>query len=326
MRNRTGDLAILNSVQSGESTWILDWLSSPLLVGAEFLVDVHVSKRADATDRATFRVPFSALGDLCFADRIRPDGHGQWVASSRTRGVPGRVRVSSANSACRTLHAAGAPPIGIPWPHELPSNAAHKLQRDRVMTFPDPMQTDLEFCVIPCMEIVRYFFCPTRHLAESLTTGWSRLLWRPRCAVRNGEVWLGLLRDRGTSADDALWLGRYLSDPTFRDAADSVTRSFRTLNLPTAENPFQCEVPFQGTTQLQVEAIEVEAPTPLGKRYYVTRIVGAPWDPAVKTCRVRFQTDKDKVVEQPLRAPILQVRPWIDGLGAPQRPPRLVVD
>jgi hypothetical protein len=271
---------------NGDSAFVLDWIGTPKPRDNRFEVDILISERLAVESRTgqeaiCFALPLSKVALLCGTFRkpkLRPH--------RLTRGDHYRLdiapRISSFLSIDRNLAAGQVRDGDVGWPFSTreQSNLARNSQ---VLAVGDPLGVDKHFCLIPCMEIVRYFFCASQQLANHVATGWDRLLWAQGCNLSNpNEPVVGVRRGLGTSVEDGLWLTQYLVSARWRDVADSVSRTLKLSNIASA--PFCCELPLSADSTIQVEAISLPAATPIGQRFFVTRIIHAPWSAPVQTC------------------------------------------
>jgi hypothetical protein len=332
MRNWRASLDELTKVERGRSRWQLDWTGSPRLRGADLEVTIHARRREGHGEESTpaevlaLTVPFEALANLNSDRELPPARWRERKPILMTGGQPYELDLAASVFAVRPVAAQASQAAGdVVWPVELSVEAQGQLHNDSVLTIADPTRSDAAFCVIPCMEVVRYFFCPSRLLARHVLSGWDHLLWADACKTRSGQPVVGLASGFKTSFRDAIWLGQYLMSAAWRDAADSVARSLRMMSHTRPATAFSCFFPLDGLSTISVEAIEVDAATPLGKRFYVTRILNAPRVGNFETCWVDYQPKVPR--RQPSQAESenwLLRQPWRNSSALPKPHPRVV--
>jgi hypothetical protein len=319
--------ADLMDVEGGRSVWTIDWIGSPRYRTSHFDVTVYAARRSPQEKNAGFQqacitLPFDQLAQLASgpAQELYPP------LPLYSGGAHYELDIACSSAVVRAIYAGrdGLNPRAIAWPGSLAPEALQCLDGDRVIAISDVYGADPEFCVIPCMEVARFFFCRSRLLARHLLTGWDKLLCRDLCARPHAGPIVGLRAGFRTTMDDALWLCQYAHSWPWREAVDSVARSIRLMNLSTPPAPFRCSFPLSGDLKLAVEALAVRSDTPIGRRFFVTRIVDAPLPVNAATYWVHFQPAADaSQPSEPIHTPFVEP-PWRDHVTLRHSAPRML--
>lgn len=236
-------------------------------------------------------VPFSELADLRLAERPIKNKR----PTLRTRGEHFALDVDPSSSTICELRPKGSKPqptaitkVGG-WPYFLEGEALEAASDSRLVALADPMGIDPFFCVIPCMEIVRHFFCTSSHLARQLVFGWEELIQREHCSYEHPRAVIRLNPGLGTRFEDGPALAQYAISAWWRDAADGVRRCQQQADARGRSQPFACEFPLRDPCTILVEAFQVRARTIYGARFFVTQIVQAPRARDMQECWVSFE-------------------------------------
>lgn len=286
--------------QHGRSIFTVDWIGNPSPIDirtGSASVDLYIGSKG--TDRDPKRVPvtFEKLASL------RAPGHGfprrDWLPprllsrgqhyilsiaphAAITRTLE-QVSQALANS-CELIAAEGIPIHGR-------ANVASQAQASSVAAIPDSFGFDPYFCIIPCMEVVRHFFCTSSNLAKQLLYGWEDLIvWdKTYRASHLNEIFLTLSRALNNLPTEIPALTQYAFSPHWRQTADSVRKRLQRVNSAAPIQPFGCAFPLTLRCQISVEAIALPANTKLGHRFFVTRLVSTPLEVAADVCWVYFE-------------------------------------
>lgn len=310
MRNFTENISnLFAETLNGRSVWTVDWIGNPYdfaVRDGSSQVDVYVS-RTDAESGAAdssaecISVPFAELGwlnDPCERPKHPKDG---WSPPLRTRGAHFRLDISPRHSTVYSLpdvlRLIANPGSGQPafsTRYHLGERVLSNADNFRVIGIPDKHGIDPLFCVVSCTEAVRHFFCTSNHLAKHLLSGWQELLWTEGCLAlrKEPDVRVGLKRNLGTQVSDGATLSQYLADRHFRDVADSVRKSQQRVRQGSTPRPFQCGFPIAKDCWINVEAIQLPSNTPLGYRFFVTRIVETPRPTSYSNCWVQYEPEQ----------------------------------
>jgi hypothetical protein len=147
----------------------------------------------------------------------------------------------------------------------------------KILAISDINQVDPYYVMIPCVEIARFFFCPSSVLARSaFSHGWDDLIWEPKCDTTKlpHEITVGMQTVRGLNIPDARHLAYKLISDRTTEALNAIQRSVQsTSQNRRSKEPLTCVFPFDDDTEIQAEVVAIPTGTSLKERYFVTRLL-----------------------------------------------------
>jgi len=276
--------SLFSEIYQGRTAWALDWIGDPNAfspVGGRS-VNAYLSERQagmlpDIEHQIRISIKFEELAELRAPWRAQVPPlltHGDHYELDID---PGSVLICTPPQPASAAKSHDLVPLPE-WPYRLGASALSGAQHSRLVAVADPLGIDPLFCVIPCMEIIRHFFCTSRHLARHLLTGWEDLLVPEGCDAprETMSVRIQVRPGLGTTFEDAATLAAYVASAWWRKVANSVRRQLQHASLQRSPAGPACVLPLRRECTLGVEAIAMRTDTELGKRFYVTRIVTAP--------------------------------------------------
>lgn len=146
-----------------------------------------------------------------------------------------------------------------------------------VLSMPDERAIDPNFVTIPAIEVARFFCCLTSVLSRSLFShAWSDLIYQPKCD-KSGlprEIIVGLKQVKGLRYLDARHLAFFLCSEKTREMVQGIHQSLQvTSQSDRNAKPLDCKFPFDKKTRIVAEVVKIQTDTPLGHRFFVTRLL-----------------------------------------------------
>jgi hypothetical protein len=303
----------------GRSPWAVDWIGNPRSFSARSatsLVDLFVSPMDERLpgpkSQVRLTVEFQELASLRPPEKPPKNKR----PTLRTRGKHFALEVDPSSSTICELLPKGQKPGSKPipqvggWPYYMEGEAREAASSAKLVAIADRMGVDPFFCVIPCMEIVRHFFCTSSHLARQLLFGWEDLVQREHCSFEYPRAVVRLNPGLGTSFEDGATLAQYAISGWWREAADAVRRSQQQTDSKVRPS-LACSFPLRDECTILVEALRVRTRTLLGSRFFVTQIVHAPKARNMQDCWVSFEPRDPHVIDfvpKPWRpAPVVEL-------------------
>lgn len=154
------------------------------------------------------------------------------------------------------------------WPHAGSS---------QVLALSDADRLDPHHVLIPCMEVMRFFFCLTSVLATHLLqSGWQSLLWMEGSSIAQmpGSITVGSRVVRGLVNEDHRHLAYMLVCERTRTAVEGVFQSLQ-VTMPDrgVTVGLKCPLPFDEPTSIEAEVVTVPTDEAPGQRHLVTRLL-----------------------------------------------------
>ena len=170
------------------------------------------------------------------------------------------------------------PPVSLVYPSEFSvgSRAWSRAKASQVLAIPDAKGIDPYYLLIPCIEVIRFFFCTSSLFSTHLfSSAWSDLIWEKGCSTDDlpNSVTVGSNPINGLDVNDHRYLAFMLTSAKTRSAVQQI---FQTLQATRADPDFgpalQCPFPFDEHTRIEADVIPIRTGTELGGRNFVTRL------------------------------------------------------
>jgi hypothetical protein len=168
------------------------------------------------------------------------------------------------------------PPAVYPSEFNLGRLAWPLMRNSRMLALGDVNLVDPYYVLIPCIEVIRFFFCTSSLLATHLfSNAWSSLLWEAGSSTENlpQDVTVGTHTVKGLQAVDGRHLAFMLTSEKTLRAVRMVHQALQmTSSAAATAIDLECPFPFDEHTHIEAEVVEIATKTPLKKRYLVTRL------------------------------------------------------
>lgn len=166
-------------------------------------------------------------------------------------------------------------------------------KESQLLAFCDVEGTDHFQLIIPCVEVLRFFYCTSSLLSSELfSSAWSNLIWQKGCSVENlpESITVGLKTVRGLRRRDAKFLAFSLTD----EGATALREVEMSLSSLERGPDFRCKFPFQERTRIRAEVVAIPDDASSRKRYFVTRILKCERPIPFRTCIARPMLDQSQ--------------------------------
>lgn len=179
---------------------------------------------------------------------------------------------------CKATRFEEKPPVSLVYPSEYSAGrrAWRSASQSQVLALSDVGRVDSCYVLIPCIEVIRFFFCPSSTLATHLfANAWDSLIWEKGSHTDRlpQEITVGTNTVKGVRATDARHLAFMLANPRTRLAVQSVHQALQSTRQGNSlGGTFKCPFPFDEPTRIEADVVEINTGTSLGKRYFVTRL------------------------------------------------------
>lgn len=177
----------------------------------------------------------------------------------------------------RFLKSQPSHPLLFPSEYRFGKPAWPAMSKTRVLAIPDAKGVDPFFLLVPCIEVLRFFFCPCSILANYLFHGgWEELIWEKGNSLANmpESITVGSRTTAGLTLADHKHLAFLLTSEKTRIAVAGIHQKMqRTSSKASMQSMLECPFPFDEQTHVTAEVVEIPTGTSLQRRYFVTRLV-----------------------------------------------------
>ena len=170
------------------------------------------------------------------------------------------------------------PPVSLVYPSEFSvgARAWPRAKASQVLAIPDAKGIDPYYLLIPCIEVIRFFFCTSSLLSTHLfSSAWADLIWEKGCSTDDlpHSVTVGSYLVNGLDVNDHKYLAFMLTSAKTKSAAQQIFQTLQATRVAPGFGPaLQCPFPFDEHTRIEADVIPIRTGTKLGGRNFVTRL------------------------------------------------------
>lgn len=282
-----------------KETWRIDWLGnvmrrqghmaqhhvqvflSPLVRGYQgCLTDPGASDqtRQELVEVGVGYMPLLFIGATFRAGQFVPQHPRMYrrvyAASTVDPSVSRFVRLDE----CVTRDMDQRPPVSLVYPSEFSvgARAWPRAKASQVLAIPDAKGIDPYYLLIPCIEVIRFFFCTSSLFSTHLfSNAWSDLIWEKGCSTDDlpHSVTVGSNPINGLDVNDHKYLAFMLTSAKTKSAVQQIFQTLQATRVDPGFGPaLQCPFPFDEHTRIEADVIPIQTGTKLGGRNFVTRL------------------------------------------------------
>jgi len=217
-------------------------------------------------------------GQLLERPRTRIQRQRLAIGAMGTSCVSGNPRYLSLKDVlCKSQREQRQPSLADPDQFDVGYKAWPHASSSKLLALPDVGGLDPSYVLIPCMEVMRFFFCTTSVLATHLLqSGWQSLLWSAGSSTAEmpDSITVGSRTVRGLEKKDHRHLAYLLVCEHTRKAVEGLFQALQmTMLSRQAALDLQCPLPFDEPTVIEAEVVPMHADNGTGLRYLVTRLL-----------------------------------------------------